>query len=697
MKLGTHDKILGTFHPKALEIFFHTNNLREVFTKLKDDDVDLNSQLYTLGQPIRPMLAGRKVYHELKKLLINTDVYVETKFDGERIQCHYHADGNFFLFSRNANDYTTLYGKSLREIILANIHGLNACILDGEIIGWDLENNCPVRFGQNKTIAIDEVPGKTLCYKVFDILYIETKDGIKCDLMKKPLNERKAILEKSITTVPNRFEIVKYCQVKGSKAVFELFHKAIEENEEGLIVKRVDSPYIVDDRSTLWMKLKSEYFEALSDSLDLLIVGGYYGSGFRAGNEDEFDHVTVFLCAVASKIDLKDPFKSKFIPITKVGTGYSLIELADIRRKLRDQWKPFRQSPDYWPKWNPGPGERPDYYIKDPSKSIILELKAAEIVPSEKFPTSFTLRFPKVHKIRYDKNWDQGATFTEVSQIMESFSRGLTEKTAKIEESHKEQVPVIRKRRKETIGRGDVLAAFRDTDTTGIQVRSKIFEGLEFYIVKASDKQELERIIIENGGTKVQNLLYTTTHIIASDNKSIRVQNIITKKQLDIISPNWIYDCIKYNIRMELRPKYMISTSEKTQEMFDKEFTKHGDSLHILFRNTEEIIEMTKHIPNDDVNLIIRGMGDIWWKALPDEIQRDIKDIPAYRLLGDLVYVQGEGIEKELCELQILSRHGDLAKELTQDVRYVISLNQEKIIEGRWAVLTLDQFYQLLK
>ena len=84
------------------------------------------------------------------------------------------------------------------------------------------------------------------------------------------------------------------------------------------------------------MKLKSEYFEALSDTLDLLIVGGYYGSGFRVGGGDEFDHITVFLCAVPSKIDVKNPTKSKFIPVTKVGTGYSLAELAEIRRKLKD-------------------------------------------------------------------------------------------------------------------------------------------------------------------------------------------------------------------------------------------------------------------------------------------------------------------------------------------------------------------------
>lgn len=696
MKLGTHDKILATFHPKALEIFFHTNNLREVFEKLKDKNADLDIQLYTLGQPIRPMLAGRKPYNELKKLLVNTEVYVETKFDGERIQCHYHVDGNVYIFSRNAVDYTTMYGKQLISVLQANIHGVTSCILDGELIVWDSENNCAAPFGHNKTVAIEVVPGKHLCYNIFDILYIETRDGVKLDLMTRPLSERKAILEKTVNPVLNKLVIVKYSQVKGAKAVFELFNKAIEANEEGLIVKRIDSPYIADDRSTLWMKLKSEYFDALSDSLDLLIVGGYYGSGFRAGGEDEFDHITVFLCAVASKIDLKDPHKSKFIPITKVGTGYSLQELGELRRKLKDQWKPFRTAPEYWPKWTPGPGERPDYYIKDPSKSIILELKAAEIVPSEKFPTSFTLRFPKVHKIREDKNWDQATTFPEVSQIMNSFSRGLTEKTAKIEEAHRESAPVVRKRRKEISAKGDVLSNFRDTDTSGVDVRSSLFKEMEFYIVKANDKPVLEKIIVENGGSKVQNYLATTTHVVASDISSVRVQNLIKNKDINVISPQWVFDCVRHNEVLVLRPKYVISACEATKKVFDDQFTKYGDCVSIPFKNAEEVLEMAMQVSDRDLALVGRIMETPWWNALPDEIQSDIRDIKTYRLLGCNFFVFGQGLLKEIYEVKVLSRHGEVFPNFSTQVTHVVALQDGFYPSSPCTVLTQFEFDYML-
>lgn len=102
LKLGSNEKILKCFHPRALELFYNTNSLRQVFTRLHDKDADLGVQLFQLHRPIRPMLAGRKVYDELKKLLISLEVYVETKFDGERIQCHLSADGQVSFFTRSA-------------------------------------------------------------------------------------------------------------------------------------------------------------------------------------------------------------------------------------------------------------------------------------------------------------------------------------------------------------------------------------------------------------------------------------------------------------------------------------------------------------------------------------------------------------------------------------------------------------------
>lgn len=39
----------------------------------------------------------------------------------------------------------------------------------------------------------------------------------------------------------------------------------------------MDSEYVPNDRSTKWVKMKGDYLEGLTDTFDLLIIGGFYG------------------------------------------------------------------------------------------------------------------------------------------------------------------------------------------------------------------------------------------------------------------------------------------------------------------------------------------------------------------------------------------------------------------------------------
>lgn len=66
--------------------------------------------------------------------------------------------------------------------------------------------------------------------------------------------------------------------------VLDALDKAIENREEGVMVKRLDSPYLPDKRQH-WIKLKPEYLEGVGDDLDLLILGGFYGEGARRGGK----------------------------------------------------------------------------------------------------------------------------------------------------------------------------------------------------------------------------------------------------------------------------------------------------------------------------------------------------------------------------------------------------------------------------
>lgn len=169
-------------------------------------------------------------------------------------------------------------------------------------------------------------------YKVFDILYIKGhgEDSEEINLMGARLKDRKTVLSKVIKEIPNTLEIVRGKECMTVDEVFEEFNQSVYRNEEGIMIKRLDSPYKPNERSNTWIKLKGEYIDSIGDTLDLIIIGGYFGERKRiGGGQDWTDHINVFLCGVIKKLDKRDPINGCLIyPFCRVGTGYSMDELT---------------------------------------------------------------------------------------------------------------------------------------------------------------------------------------------------------------------------------------------------------------------------------------------------------------------------------------------------------------------------------
>ena len=63
--------------------------------------------------------------------------------------------------------------------------------------------------------------------------------------------------------------------------------------------------------------------------------------------------------------------------------------------------------------------EKPDVILCNPANSIILEIKAAEINKTENYPSGYTTRFPRVERVRSDKNWYDCLTFLEFKEMID--------------------------------------------------------------------------------------------------------------------------------------------------------------------------------------------------------------------------------------------------------------------------------------
>ena len=691
LKIGlSQESFFKYFDPRAVDIYNSTSSLISVCEYLSDPKSQKYSQtFYQIFSPIKPMLVARMTLDNIIKTFQGIKVLVETKFDGERIQCHLHENEVQF-YTRNGVDYTAIYGPKFSHLIKTSINAKSA-ILDGEIVVYDKVNKKYAPFGDNKTIAKEEVEtDKCLVYQIFDIIYLTSPNGQIYSLNNVILSDRKKILSKIVTPVPNKIEVVLGTEVNSIDEIMAQFNLALQRAEEGIVIKKLDSIYKPDKRCPDWVKMKCDYIDTIVDTLDLIIIGGYYGEGKRIitnnvysqalpnsinnndldieMNQDYYsDSVTTFLMGIGKKIDVENPTQSIILPIVKVGSGYNMSTLNIIRNKLRPYWKKYdsKNPPGLFGNWKPAQSEKPDVYIDNPSNSIILEVKAAEIVPSETFPSKITLRFPRVEKTRLDKNWSDVLQYDELIKLYDISLNNVKKNNEmyKSDENKVQHKHIIRKGKKKNImnslendidsdissedflgkkNKADeiyskFLPSFRDTDTSFVNKISNLFSGFQFLILLLDDnvnvnstiKHNLEYLIVEHGGEKVQNYLSSVTHII-SNKFDLRAQNIIKVHDVNIIKSKWVEDCIKNKKLVKISPKYLTYANEETRELFKNTIDEYGDSyyeeidrptLEGIFENME-IKDIDKEY-NSAINDLLKEYKD---NELLNEIITEMKN-----------------------------------------------------------------------
>src|SRR3989338_5748689 len=124
----------------------------------------------------------------------------------------------------------------------------------------------------------------------------------------------------------------------------EFFNEAGSEGLEGLMLKKLDSPYKAGGRGFHWIKFKRGQSGELNDTLDCLLLGVYAGKGKRT----EFGVGGLLVGVYNSK---KDVFET----ISRIGTGLTDDEFRKVfvmARDLRLAHKPARVvsriEPSFW-------------------------------------------------------------------------------------------------------------------------------------------------------------------------------------------------------------------------------------------------------------------------------------------------------------------------------------------------------------
>lgn len=594
MKMGTSEQtVLNAFHPDARDLYNVTNSLLKVCLKLRDPTVRLHEIEVSLFSPFRPMLAEQAHPQEVEKLMKNEPFVIEVKFDGERVQIH--KEGNKFkYFSRGGHDCTNTYGGSPLEgnltpyIAKSFKSSVRNCILDGEVVIYSNTLNCIVSKGENADVRAMQPDGDYgSCFCAFDILMLNGKI-----LSNLPLKERADCLKEIFTPIENKIRLTEQKQGLVREDVDVALNDAISQREEGIVIKNPLSVYRPNiRRGGGWLKIKPEYIDNLMDELDLLIIGGYFGEGRRA------NMISHFILGVAvPSLDSGQEHPKKFCSVTKIGSGYSLKELSELLRTLAPHWNVF--NPRNLPKnIDFGRKEKPDVWI-EPSKSKIVQVKASEIVRSDRFPLNCTLRFPRVEKIRYDKAWHQCMTTEDLENLRRQAEGRLATHNYQVISEDSEPSP----KKRQVVRNERVIAVapqFRPADVSDVQQESEILSGKEICVIVASlqKKQEVEKLIVRCGGHFVQNP-GPETFCVMVDKLTLKAKNIINTKLYDVVKVDWLYACVQKQQLIPWVPDDMLQSTKTTLSKFSEFFDEYGDS-YFTDTTEESLRSVFKNIPKE--------------------------------------------------------------------------------------------------
>ncbi|ANM71015.1 DNA ligase IV [Arabidopsis thaliana] len=426
-----------------------------------------------------------------------------------------------------------------------------------------------------------------LCYVAFDVLYVGDTSVIH-----QSLKERHELLKKVVKPLKGRLEVLVpegglnvhrpsgepswSIVVHAAADVERFFKETVENRDEGIVLKDLESKWEPGDRSGKWMKLKPEYIRAGAD-LDVLIIGGYYGSGRRGGE------VAQFLVALADRAEA-NVYPRRFMSFCRVGTGLSDDELNTVVSKLKPYFRknehPKKAPPSFYQVTNHSK-ERPDVWIDSPEKSIILSITSdIRTIRSEVFVAPYSLRFPRIDKVRYDKPWHECLDVQAFVELVNS-SNGTTQKQKESEST--QDNPKVNKssKRGEKKNVSLVPSQFIQTDVSDIKGKTSIFSNMIFYFVNVPRSHSLEtfhKMVVENGGKFSMNLNNSVTHCIAAESSGIKYQ--AAKRQRDVIHFSWVLDCCSRNKMLPLLPKYFLHLTDASRTKLQDDIDEFSDSYY---------------------------------------------------------------------------------------------------------------------
>lgn len=386
MRTGFHEGLMELAVSRAFSLphdlvrqaAMMTGDIGEVAAKAKARGREALSKLgFRVFHPIKPMLAqtAEDVAEAIREH--GGATAFEYKLDGARIQIHKSGE-DVRIFSRRLTDVT----GSLPEIVDLVRREIKAkeAILEGEVIAVG-KSGVPMPFQHlmrrfRRVRAIEEMVEKVpVQLYIFDLIYADGQS-----LIKIPYVERRKLLSEVAGVIPLTKQVI-----TGDPKEAELFlDEALNKGHEGLVAKKMDSPYTPGVRGKRWFKIKRTL-----EPLDLVIVAAEYGYGRRHKWLSDY-----YLAA-------RDAETGEFLIVGKTFKGLTDKEMIEMTKRLK----------------RIAVKEEPRRVVVVPK--IVVEVVYNEIQRSPKYTCGMALRFARIRRIREDKSPKEADTIQRLKEIYE--------------------------------------------------------------------------------------------------------------------------------------------------------------------------------------------------------------------------------------------------------------------------------------
>ena len=403
------DALAATFATKAdrdaVERAYNvSSDLGEVARLLAEEGLKgLSKVRLKLYRPIRAMLCER--LETLDEILTRLGrCALEYKYDGLRVQAHIGPTG-IRLFSRHLEDITDQF-PDLVAGLKDSFRG-NAGIVEGEAVPVDSNTGefLPFQTVSRRRGRKYDVDVMMKEFPVTVFLFDCLLDGEE-DLTGTRYVDRRARLHERIRP-GERVRLATYTDTDDVREAEAFFDTALQIGGEGLVAKALDSTYEAGARGYQWIKFKRDYSAAMSDTVDLVIVGAFAGRGKRAGT-----YGALLMAAYDKDADV-------FRTVCKLGSGFDDATLGALPKRLlahRVPHKPARVDSKL----------EADVWFEP---AVVLEVLGAEITLSPVHTAGqdlvrpgagFAIRFPRfTGKWREDKGPEDATTVQEIREMYE--------------------------------------------------------------------------------------------------------------------------------------------------------------------------------------------------------------------------------------------------------------------------------------